>query len=330
VSIRAEPRRQRLVLAVLALAGCDGPQSALVPAGRGAARITDLFWGMTIGLAIVWLAVVALAIYAYTSRRSHSTRTARLVIIGGGVVFPIVVLTGLLIYGLAMMPSMLPSGPPAAVRIHITGHQYWWRVRYIRDGRAAFELANEVHLPVGQRVEFELESRDVIHSFWIPALGGKVDMIPGRTTRAVLEPTDPGIYRGTCAEYCGTSHAWMSLYAVVEDAGAYERWFAAQAAAAIAPTERAAIAGAEQFLANGCGACHAIRGTAAKGVIGPDLTHVGSRQSLAAGALPNNADALRRWIARTTRVKPAAHMPAFGMLPTDAVDALAIYLEGLQ
>jgi cytochrome c oxidase subunit II len=330
VSIRAEPRRQRLVLAVLALAGCDGPQSALVPAGRAAARITDLFWGMAIGLAIVWLGVVALAIYAYASRRAHSTRTARLVIVGGGVVFPIVVLTGLLIYGLSIMPSLLPAGPPAAVKIHVTGHQYWWRVRYIRDGLVAFELANEVHLPVDQRVEFELESRDVIHSFWIPALGGKVDMIPGRTTRVVYEPTAPGIYRGTCAEYCGTSHAWMSLYAVVEDLGAYERWFAAQAAAAIAPTERAAIAGADQFLANGCGACHAIRGTPAKGVIGPDLTHVGSRLSLAAGALPNTADALRRWIARTTHVKPAAHMPAFGMLPPDAVDALATYIEGLQ
>jgi cytochrome c oxidase subunit II len=326
-SVRARLSRRSPAI-VCALAGCDGPQSALAPAGRGADRIADLFWGMTIGFAIVWLIVVALAIYAYGSGREHAARTGWLVVIIGGVVVPIVVLTSLLTHGLSMMPSLLPS-EGAAHTIQVIGHQYWWRVRYLRDGQPV-ELANELHLPAGEKVELQLESRDVIHSFWIPSLGGKVDMIPGRTTRLVLEPVKPGVYRGTCAEYCGTSHAWMSLFAIVEDRDRFESWLAVQAAPAAAPTQPLAARGAEQFLANGCGACHAIRGTPARGVIGPDLTHVGSRHSLAAGALPNDAHALARWISRTTDVKPSVHMPAFGMLPGDTVDALAAYLEGLQ
>jgi cytochrome c oxidase subunit 2 len=312
------------------LAGCDGPQSALVPAGAGASRIDGLFWLMTIGLAIIWVATVALAIYAYTSRKAHGVRSARLVIVGGGVVLPVIVLTGLLVYGLAMMPALLPSDAPASVRIRVTGHQYWWRVRYLRGDEVAFELANELRLPRGQRVALELESRDVIHSFWIPSLGGKVDMIPGRTTRLVLEPTTAGVFRGTCAEYCGTSHALMSFYAIVEEPDRFERWFAAEAGTATPPSTPAAMRGAAELLANGCGACHAIRGTGANGVVGPDLTHVGSRHSLAAGILPNDVGAFRRFLTRTGDVKPGVHMPAFGMLPPATVDALAAYLEGLQ
>lgn len=306
--------------------GCEGSQSALEPAGRGADRIAALFWGMTIGFGVLWLLVVALAIYSYLSPKQHGPKTGKLVIVGGGVVLPVVVLTGLLAYGLTMMPSLLPSSAEPTVRIHVIGHQYWWRVRYLRDGAPPIELANEIHLPVGARVEFQLESRDVIHSFWIPALGGKVDMIPGRTTRLVLEPTKPGRYRGTCAEYCGASHAWMSFYAVVEEPAEFERWLAAQAAPAQPPADEH---GARQFLANGCGACHSIRGTSARGSIGPDLTHVGSRHSLAAGALPNDPQAMRRWIAGTTGIKPSVHMPAFGMLSDATVSALATYLEGL-
>jgi cytochrome c oxidase subunit II len=321
--------RRSLAIASCALAACDGPQSALAPAGRAADRIADLFWLMAIGFAIVWLIVVALALYAYGSGREHRARTGWLVVVVGGVVVPVVVLTALLTHGLAMMPSLLPSDG-AAHRIQVIGHQYWWRVRYLRDGQPPVELANELHLPAGEKIELQLESRDVIHSFWIPSLGGKVDMIPGRTTRLILEPVEPGVYRGTCAEYCGTSHAWMSLFAIVEDRDRFARWLAAQAAPAAVPTEPLAVRGAADFLANGCGACHAIRGTPADGVIGPDLTHVGGRHSLAAGALPNDADALQRWIARTTAVKPSAHMPAFGMLHQDTVEALAAYLEDLQ
>jgi cytochrome c oxidase subunit 2 len=314
----------------LSLTGCEGAQSALAPAGRGAARIDDLFWLMTIGFALIWLIVVGLAIYAYRSERTIGDLGARRLIVVGGVVIPIVVLTSLLAHGLSTMAALLPSARRPDLQIEVIGHQYWWRVRYPRDGAPAVELANEVHLPAGKRVELVLESRDVIHSFWIPALGGKVDMIPGRTTRLVLEPLTPGVYRGTCAEYCGASHAWMSFHAVVDPPEQFERWLAAQAAPAAPPSGTAAIRGAEEFIANGCGACHAIRGTAADGVIGPDLTHVGSRQALAAAALANDAAGFRRWIAGTVHVKPAVHMPAFGMLPDASVAGLALYLDGLR
>lgn len=312
------------------LASCDGPQSALVTAGRGASQIATLFWVMTIGSAIIWLVVVVMALYAYCAGRTIGEHAARRLVVIGGVAVPIAVLTALLAGGLSMMPGLLPSGQRADVPIEVTGYQYWWRVRYLRDRGPAVELANELHLPAGRRVELQLQSRDVIHSFWVPSLAGKVDLIPGRTTRLVLEPMEPGIYRGTCAEYCGASHAWMSFHVIVEEPARFEAWLDAQAAPAVHPTELRAATGAAQFLANGCGGCHAIRGTAANGVIGPDLTHVGSRQALAAGALPNDVPAQRRWIAHTSAVKPGVQMPAFGMLSADAVDALAIYLEGLQ
>lgn len=323
-------RLAAIACVVLANTSCTGSQSALTPAGRGAQTIGHLFWGMTIGFGVIWLVVVVLAIYAYRSDKTISDTAARRLVVMGGVVIPVIVLTGLLAYGLSTMPSLLPSDRRADVRIQVIAHQYWWRVRYLRDGQPAVELANELHFPAGKRIELQLESRDVIHSFWIPSLGGKVDMIPGRTTRLVLEPVKLGVYRGTCAEYCGASHAWMSFYAVVDEPSRFEAWLAAQARDAEIPTAALAAEGAKQFLANGCGACHAIRGTAARGVIGPDLTHVGGRHSIAAGVLPNTAIALRRWISRTTDVKPAVHMPAFGMLAPDSVDALAVYLEGLQ
>lgn len=328
------PRRVSAIGAVLALApllaGCDGPQSALVTAGRGAAQVATLFWVMTIGSVIIWLVVVALALYAYWAGRTIGERAARRLVVIGGVAVPIALLTALLAGGLSMMPGLLPSGQRADVQIEITGYQYWWRVRYVGDRVPAVELANELHLPAGRRVELLLQSRDVIHSFWVPSLAGKVDLIPGRTTRLVLEPMAPGVYRGTCAEYCGASHAWMGFHVIVEEPARFEAWLDAQAAPAVSPADLRAANGAAQFLANGCGACHAIRGTAANGVIGPDLTHVGSRHALAAGALPNDVPAHRRWIVHTSAVKPGVQMPAFGMLSADAVEELALYLEGLQ
>jgi cytochrome c oxidase subunit II len=312
------------------LGGCAGEQSALDPAGRGASSIAKLFWVMTIGGAVIWAAVVALAIYATVSARGLDPARGRLLVLGGGVAFPTVVLTALLAYGLAMMPPLLAAAPPDALRIEVVAHQWWWRVRYHPDGRPPVELANEIHLPVGRAVEFELSTHDVIHSFWIPPLGGKVDMIPGRRTRLLLEPERTGLFRGACAEYCGASHAWMSFAVVVEEPHEFERWLAHQATAAAAPSSPVAQRGGELMLATGCGACHTVRGTAADGVVGPDLTHVGSRRLLAAGALVLDEAALRRWIALTHAVKPAAQMPAFSMLPDEDLDALAAYLEGLE
>jgi cytochrome c oxidase subunit 2 len=183
---------------------------------------------------------------------------------------------------------------------------------------------------VNEAVEFRLESPDVIHSFWIPSLAGKVDMIPGRVTRLALKPTRTGVFRGVCAEYCGTSHALMNFPVVVMEKEAFARWLEAQTASALTPTDPIAVRGQTLFLGNGCNACHTVRGTLAAGVIGPDLTHVGSRRSLAADTLPNDPESFRRWIAHTDGVKPGVRMPAFGMLPQEDHQALAAYLKGLQ
>jgi cytochrome c oxidase subunit 2 len=155
-------------------------------------------------------------------------------------------------------------------------------------------------------------------------------MIPGRRTRLTLEPTVPGVYRGVCAEFCGTSHALMAFRVVVHEPPQFEAWLEAQRAPAADDLTEPAAAGADAFLRNGCGACHTVRGTPARGLVGPDLTHVGSRLSLGAGTLPNTASAFSDWVSRTGNIKPGVHMPAFGMLPSDEVGALAAYLEALQ
>jgi cytochrome c oxidase subunit 2 len=323
----------RLLVSIvgLLLAGCAGPQSALEPAGRGAERIAELFWWMSFGAVIIWLAVIALALYAVRAcPEAAGQRRTNLLIIGGGAVIPTLVLAGLLIYGLALTPELLAPAPAGSLKIAVTGEQWWWRVRYFPAGSAPVDLANEIRLPVGERVEFSLHSPDVIHSFWIPALGGKIDMIPGRVNRLTLEPTRTGVFRGACAEYCGTSHALMSFSVMVQEPEDFARWLVRQAEPAQEPQTPTAAHGRELFLANGCGACHTIRGTEADGVVGPDLTHVGGRLGLGADVLPNEPDAFVRWIARTDEVKPGVHMPAFGMLPAEDLQALTAYLEGLQ
>lgn len=318
-------RVRALAAAALSLAGCGGAESVLDPAGRGAERIATLFWWMSGGAALIWLAMAALAVWAVRSGpERHGTRSAALLIVGGGVAFPTVVLAALLAWGLSSLPPLLAAPPPTSRVIRVTGEQWWWRVRY-----GEVELANELRLAVGEPVLVELESADVVHSLWIPALSGKVDAIPGRVTRLTLEPTRTGTFRGVCAEYCGASHALMELAVVVVPPDELERWLADQAAPARAPKGPLAERGAAQWVASGCGACHAVRGTGADGVIGPDLTHVGGRRMLA-GWLENSQHEHRRWLARTSELKPGARMPSFGMLAPDELDALAAYLEGLE
>ena len=312
-------------------AGCGGVQSTLAPAGREAEWIADLFWVMAAGAVVVWAAVLGLAVYCVrASPEAGGGRRNRALIIGGGVVVPTVVLAGLLAYGLAMLPPLLARAPAGSLRIEVRGEMWWWRVHYPGPDGGIIALANEVRLPVGEPVQFALESDNVIHSFWIPSIGGKMDMIPGRRTYLTLHPTRTGVFRGACAEYCGASHALMNFSVEVMEKAAFADWLAHQARPARPPDGPLAQQGQEVFLATGCGACHRIAGTPAAGVIGPDLTHVGSRLSLAAGTLPNDEEAFARWLAHTVQVKPGAHMPPFGMLPAGELRALAVYLEGLQ
>jgi cytochrome c oxidase subunit 2 len=320
-----------LPMAAFIVTGCSGIQSTLDPAGREAKWIADLFWWMTAGAVLIWLAVILLTVYAArTQSEARNHRRDRILIIGGGAVVPTVVLTVLLVFGLKPIPTLLAPAPEGSLKIIVTGEQWWWRVRYFPPGGEAFELANEIRLPVGEPVQFQLESPDVIHSFWIPSLAGKMDMIPGRVTYLALQPTNIGVYRGACAEYCGTSHALMNFYVEVMRKEDFSTWLAQQALPSQPPAEPTAVRGQELFLANGCNACHTVRGTRAQGVIGPDLTHVGSRLSLAAGTMPNEPDAFQRWVAHTTKVKPAVNMPPFHMLPMEDLKALGAYLEGLK
>jgi cytochrome c oxidase subunit 2 len=317
-----------LCVVAVAAAGCDGSQSALVPAGRDAHQIDDLFIVMTVGALLIWLGVVAIAVYTIRVGESHSQRAANLLILGGGVAAPTVVLGALIAYGMPLVPTVLAI-PESGPSIRVTAKQWWWRFEYLTPA-GPVETANELRLPVGERVALELASPDVIHSFWVPSLSGKMDMIPGRVTRLALEPTRIGTFRGTCAEYCGASHALMAFSVVVMEPDEFRAWVVTQARPAETPGDPASARGQTAFIANGCTACHTIRGTPATGRIGPDLTHVGSRRQLAAETLPNDRSGLVRWISETDQIKPGVHMPAFRALQRDELSALAAYLSSLK
>lgn len=285
---------------------------------------------MVIGGAAIWALLLAGLIYAMRPRRRRLSETgAGRLILAGGAIFPAVTLLVLLGYALWQMPLLRPSPSAAAgesLRIEVTGRQFWWKVVYHPAGGEPVVSANEIRLPVGERVEFLLKSDDVIHSFWIPPLGGKVDMIPGRDNRLSLLASKSGSFRGPCAEFCGQSHALMAFSAVAMEPPAFREWLDAKAH----PSKGAAGAGQRLFLKHGCGSCHRIAGTEAQGNVGPDLSHLGSRRTLGAGILPNTEEAIARFIAEPDVVKPGAKMPAFGMLPPDEIQAIAAYLKGLE
>jgi cytochrome c oxidase subunit 2 len=308
-----------------AVAGCAGPQSALDPAGEGAERLATLFWVMLAGSAVLWAGVILLAVIAARTEPGRlSEQFGSSLILWGGAVFPTVVLASLLTYGLWLMPDM--RGSADSLKIAVTGEQYWWRVQYRRENGTTVESANEIRLPVGERVEFILDAADVIHSFWIPSLGGKLDMIPGRTNRLVLDAMKPGVYRGVCAEFCGRSHALMAFSVVAMERAEFDRWLERQAAAAAASKEQ----GAALFLAQGCGACHSVRGTDAHGGIGPDLTHMGSRRTVGAGILDNTLENVARFVRETEAIKPGSRMPSYSMLSQEDASAIAAYLGSLK
>lgn len=316
---------------LLAVSGCDGPQSILDPHGPEARAMAQLWWMMAGGAVLIWLFVIGCAIYATRIRpieREHFAGTA--FILGGGVALPVVVLSALLTYSFLLAREPIP---PLAdgMRIEVIGKQWWWEVRYFPPGADQPVIgANEVRLPVGQPVEVLLGSTDVIHSFWIPNLAGKTDMIPGRVNRMAIRADVPGVFRGQCAEYCGGPHALMAFYAVAMPPQEFEAWLEHEARPARTPDESFLAQGRELFLASGCGACHAIRGTPADGQLGPDLTHVGGRVSLGAGILPNNVGTIAGWIADTQHIKPDNLMPSFNTFSGAELRALAAYLESLE
>jgi cytochrome c oxidase subunit II len=314
----------------LAPAGCSGVQSSLAPAGGPADFIAALYWWMAVGALVVWAAVIALGwYYGRPHPESPSPRRDWWLIVGAGTIFPVIVLTILLAYGLAGIPRITARAPEGSLLIRVQGERWWWRVEYVTAG-GAIETANEIRLPVDEPVQFELTSDNVIHSFWIPALGGKMDMIPGRTTALALHPRTTGVFAGACAEYCGTAHAFMRFGVEVMDRPAFEAWLASQAEDAVEPQTPAISRGRDLLLSSGCGACHSVRGTAARGRVAPDLTHVGGRMTIGAATLPATPESLRGWIADAHRAKPGVLMPPFAPLGDEVVDTIARYLSELR
>lgn len=291
-----------------------GIQSVLHPEGWHTHQIAEISWTLFIGGALIFLFVMALATYALFAPVEKRRRLARRgLIVGGGIVFPVVTLTALLVYTFVTMADDQGLGTePASLHIEVTGEMWWWRVHYLDDGgRPLLRTANEIVIPVGQVVELKLKSADVIHSFWVPQLAGKVDMIPGQVNVLRLRADRPGIYRGQCAEYCGAQHALMAFYVVAHMPAEFETWFTAQQQPSRAPQQPLLKQGQELFLSSGCQCCHTVRGIEAHGKLGPDLTHIGSRLSLGAGSYPNNIGTLGGWIAASQHLKPGNRMPSF-------------------
>jgi cytochrome c oxidase subunit II len=308
-----------------------GIQSSLNSQGPHAEAVAGLAWILFYGAAFVFVLVAvfaAVALWAPDARRRWMSGNG--FVVYGGIVFPSVVLTALFLYSLSLARAIAPSGPSPALRIEIIGHQWWWRVHYLdADGRIDFATANELRLPAGRPVELILKSADVIHSFWVPNLAGKLDMIPGHVNRLRVTAAREGVFRGQCAEYCGGPHAKMALYVVGLASQDFERWLETQRAAAAEPREPQSDRGRTVFLER-CAVCHTVRGTLARGELGPDLTHVGSRASLGAGILPNDRTNIAAWISASQQIKPGNLMPSMNVFGAEDLNALAAYVESLR
>ena len=333
----------RLLISVSAFA----QQSALDPAGPLAGRIDSLTRVMIYLLSAIFIiTMVALAIAAFRRRRHATTepepsnevippqhegeqRMSRTVTTA--VLTSVVILFVLLVSSFLIGRTIFTSPDKSnALIIEVNGHQWWWDVRYDHPVPSQMvTTANEIHIPVGRPVVFRLSSGDVIHSFWVPNLHGKMDMIPGRTQEFAMQADRPGVYRGQCAEYCGHQHAHMALMVIAEPEDQFNAWYQAQLQSAPAPSTESQIYGQKVFLSRPCVMCHRIQGTDAGGRLGPDLTHVASRQTIAAGTLNNSREHLQRWILNSQDVKPGNRMPPIPVAGND-LNSLLDYVQSLK
>jgi cytochrome c oxidase subunit 2 len=327
------------VLAWGGVAHADAPLSYLRTHGLHANAGTTLIWGMMI-ISIAVVVIVTILLLAAVFRRREPPLPGQSVVerppqgrgwiaVGTGistvVLFAVTVWTVLALAEVAMPP---PGNAAAPVRLEVIGHQWWWEVRYFGDHPSlAFTTANEIHIPVGQTVPVTLTGLDVIHSFWVPALAGKTDVIPGQTNETWLEAQTPGIYRGQCTEYCGAQHAHMAFEVIASSPEEFEAWWKAQLANPTTDDERA-LAGQNLFLEK-CAVCHAIRGTRADGVFGPNLSHLTTRSTLAAGTVPNTPGYLSAWIADPQNLKPGSLMPRIDLSAAE-LEEISRYLQSLR
>jgi len=310
-------------------------QSALTPGGPQAAHLAHLWWIFFWVCLAVYVITIAFLVWAVIRSRRNATPdlsapTERRLAIGVGTAtaLSIVTLFALLITSVATGRDVgtFAHDDPRQVEIEVTGHQWWWEVKY---PQATITTANEIHIPIGMPILLRLATSDVIHSIWIPSLHGKRDLINGRINQLRIEADTPGIYRGQCAEYCGVQHAHMALVVIAESPEAFAAWKAHQSDFAKTPPSDAALRGQQLFLGAPCHKCHNIAGVNAAATIGPDLTHLKSRRTIAAGTLINNRGNLAGWINNAPSIKPGTSMPQIAMTGSQLNDLLA-YLETLR
>ena len=321
-------------------AHAEAPLGYLHTHGLHANAGTALLWGMMLIAIAVVVIVTALLLAAMFRRREAipplSGRTSverppegrSWIVVGTAV--STVVLFAVTIWTVFVLAAIAraPTDQAASFRLQVIGHQWWWEVRYLGDDPSlTFTTANEIHIPVGQAVQVTLTGLDVIHSFWVPALAGKTDVIPGQTNETWLEAQMPGIYRGQCTEYCGHQHAHMAFEVIASPAQEFEEWRNVQIANA-ATIDESLLAGQNLFLEK-CGICHAVRGTLAGGIFGPNLSHLMTRTTIAAGTLPNTAGYLTAWIADPQQIKPGSLMPQIDLTPTE-LNHISLYLQSLK
>jgi cytochrome c oxidase subunit II len=325
-----------------AVPGFTQNQSSLSPVGPAAAHIEHefalIFW---ITMAVYALVILVLVISVARRRHSldvmpeplstsdESDRTARRSV-AGAMVATVVLLFLMMIGSFETSRALGGMNDENALAIDVYGHQWWWEVQY--PNNEAFKMvqtANEIHIPVGVPIRIHGTSRDVIHSFWAPNIQGKRDLMPGYDTEVMMQVDQPGRWRGQCAEFCGEQHAHMAFYMVAESKADFEHWLSAQAESSVAPGTPQAAHGQQVFLSHACVLCHTIRGTPAGSRVGPDLTHLASRKTIAAGLLPNTIGNLGGWIMNAQALKPGCRMPPNQMSGSDLQDLLA-YLETLK
>lgn len=306
-------------------------QSMVHPAGPAAAEIALLWWVMLGVFTAVFVLVMVLLAYAIFRKSTPSASSSAMppwgrtgFIVAGGILFPVLVLTPLYIYSLKASAALHLPGDALTVRV--VGHMWWWEVRYPDSG---IVTANEIHIPAGRPIRLELASVDVIHSFWVPRLNGKRDMIPGVENVFWIQADEPGIFRGQCGEYCGTQHANMAFEVIALPPAEYDAWVAERQSTRPAAESTSVERGEQVFRTAGCGQCHAVKGTSAKGNVGPDLTHLGSRRMIGGALLANNRGNLAGWIADPQALKPGIKMPRT-YLAADDLQALTAYLESLK
>ena len=317
-----------MILHSIGLQAAATVTSVTRPQGPAAARINELWWVMFWIATVVCVVVFVLLLFSVVRPRGAQRGrplSERFVVISGAVI-PAIILVGLLAYSLGTNEVLAAPAADEALTIEVVGRQWWWEVRYPESGVVT---ANEVVLPAGETVRLELTSLDVIHSFWVPGLNGKMDLIPGQVTELPLRADRPGIHEGFCAEFCGIQHAKMLLSVIAMEPGDFDEWLAAQAEPAPAPTSDLVLEGRQVFLGSACVYCHTVRGTNASGKLGPDLTHVASRATLGAGAVVNTRGNLAGWIVNSQAIKPGNRMPPI-YLDGPELQALLAYMETLR